>query len=194
MAYSYRGYRGYNLNPVWFLIGLNFIVFVATMVNNSLFRLLGLTPILLAEQPWTIISNIFVHGGIGHFIANMLTLFFFGGYLIRLVGHRNFFITYFVGGLVGSAFYLLLGHPFVTAVGASGAVFAIGGALAMLRPKLRVIIFPVPVPIPLWTAVIGGFLILSFFPGIAWQAHLGGLIIGLIAGYFFRRRERRYFR
>jgi len=193
MTYRYRSYSGFNMNPLWFLIGLNFIVFVATMVNNSLILLLGLTPAFLAEMPWTIISNMFVHGGIGHFIANMITLFFFGSNLLRLVGQRNFLIIYFLGGLVGSAFYLLLGHPYITAVGASGAVFAIGGALAILMPRLRVIIFPIPIPMPLWVAVIGGFVILSFLPGIAWQAHLGGLVVGLIAGYLFRSRERRRF-
>jgi len=42
-------------------------------------------------------------------------------------------------------------------------------------------------------AVIGGFLIISLFPGIAWQAHLGGLVLGLIAGYFFRKKEHLFF-
>ncbi|MBA7569563.1 HMP-PP phosphatase [subsurface metagenome] len=66
-------------------------------------------------------------------------------------------------------------------------------ALAVMRPKLRVFVFPIPVPIPLWSAVIGGFLIISLFPHIAWQAHLGGLVSGLIAGYFFRKREHFFF-
>ena len=86
--------------------------------------------------------------------------------------------------------YVLLATPLSIAIGASGAVFAVGGALAVMRPKLRVIIFPVPVPIPLWTAVIGGFVILSFLPNVAWQAHLGGLVFGLIIGYFYKKRER----
>ena len=79
------------------------------------------------------------------------------------------------------------------AVGASGAVFAVGGALAVMRPKLKVFIFPIPLPLNLWIAVIGGLVILSFLPYVAWQAHLGGLIVGLIAGYIFRRKERYLF-
>lgn len=75
-------------------------------------------------------------------------------------------------------------------VGASGAIYAVSGALTVMRPNLRVFIFPIPVPIPLWVAVIGGLLIIS--PGVAWQAHLGGLVFGLIAGYFFRRKERHF--
>lgn len=80
------------------------------------------------------------------------------------------------------------------AIGASGAIFALGGALTMMRPQLKVIVFPIPAPLPLWTAVIGGFIILSFLPFVAWQAHLGGLIVGLVAGYIFRRRERYFSR
>ena len=85
---------------------------------------------------------------------------------------------------------MLLAPSSYIAVGASGAIFALGGALAVMRPRLKVFVFPVPVPVPLWAAVIGGFFIISLLPGIAWQAHLGGLVFGLIAGYFFRRRER----
>jgi len=123
----------------------------------------------------------------------MLTLYFFGSYLIRLVGERNFLLVYFLGGLLGNTLFLLMSYPFSTAIGASGAVFAVGGAMTVLRPKLTVFIFPIPVPIPLWVAVIGGFLILSFFPGVAWQAHLGGLVLGLVVGYLFRRRPRFFY-
>jgi len=124
----------------------------------------------------------------------MLTLYFFGTYLYRLIGQGKFLFVYFGGGILGSILFILLAPPFSIAVGASGAVFALAGALVVMRPKLPVLIFPIPVPIPLWLAVIGGFLILSFLPYIAWQAHLGGLVLGLIAGSFFRKRERYFFR
>ena len=94
---------------------------------------------------------------------------------------------------MGNVLFMLMASPYIVAIGASGAIFALGGALAVIRPKLRVFVFPIPVPLPLWLAVIGGCLIISFLPGIAWQAHLGGLVVGLIAGYFFRKRERFYF-
>lgn len=188
---TYRSYYGPNLNSLWVLIGINLVLFIARMVSPNLIILLGLQAASLSSQPWTILTNLFMHANLGHIIANMLTLYFFGSHLLSLVGQRKFLITYFVGGIAGSLFYIRLGDPFIPAVGASGAVFAIGGALTMLRPKLSVLVFPIPAPIPLWAAVIGGFVILSFFPSVAWQAHLGGLIVGLIAGYFFRRKERR---
>ncbi len=99
----------------------------------------------------------------------------------------KFLIVYFGGGILGNILFVLLAPSFHIAVGASGAIFALGGALSVMRPKLRVFIFPIPVPIPLWVAVIGGFLIISLFPHVAWQAHLGGLVFGLIAGYSLRR-------
>jgi membrane associated rhomboid family serine protease len=123
----------------------------------------------------------------------MFTLHFFGSYLSRLVGDGRFLITYFGGGILGNILFILLGPPFSIAIGASGAVFALGGALTVMRPGIRVFIIPIPVPIPLWIAVIGGFVILSFIPFVAWQAHLGGLVFGLITGYFFRKRERSFF-
>ncbi len=99
-------------------------------------------------------------------------------------------IIFFLGGIWGNVFYMLLGNPFSVVIGASGAVFAIGGALTVLRPNLRVVVFPIPAPLPLWIAVLGIFLIISIFPNVAWQAHLGGLLLGLIAGYIFRKGKR----
>jgi len=123
----------------------------------------------------------------------MLTLYFFGSYLCGLVGNRNFLIVYFMGGILGNVVYLLLGPPLSIAIGASGAVFAVAGALTVLRPRLPVFIIPIPVPIPLWIAVIGGFLILSFASFVAWQAHLGGLVLGLLAGLLLKKRQRPFY-
>lgn len=189
----YRSYGGFSLGLIGYLIITNLILFIATLINHDLIFLFGLQPASFLAKPWTIVTNLFIHGGFGHILANMITLYFFGGYLIQLIGERNFLIVYFCGGILGNILFILLGFPFATAVGASGAVFALGGALTVMQPKLKVFIIPIPVPIPLWVAVIGGFLILSFLPLVAWQAHLGGLICGLVAGYIFRRRERRFF-
>ncbi|MDH5696276.1 MAG: rhomboid family intramembrane serine protease [Dehalococcoidia bacterium] len=190
---AYRSYRGFRLNVIWLLIGVNLLLFIATLVEQDLIWLLGLQPATFLGRPWTLVTNLFVHGGIGHILANMLTLYFFGSYLARLIGVRNFLIIYFCGGILGNIFYILLASPFSIAVGASGAIFALGGTLTVMRPRLRVFIFPIPVPLPLWVAVIGGFLILSLFPHVAWQAHLGGLVLGLIAGYFLRKRARYFY-
>ena len=188
------GYRGLSLNSLWLLIGVNVVIFIVTLVNPGvMYYYLGLIPADILARPWTVLTNLFVHAGIGHILFNMLTLFFFGMYLGRLVGEVRLLIVYFAGGLVGNAFYILfaylLGSPYMMAVGASGAIFALGGALTVLVPRTKVFVFPIPAPIPLWAAVIGGFLLISFWPGIAWEAHLGGLVFGLAAGFYFRKRR-----
>ena len=189
----YRSYRGFSLGPIGYLIITNIILIIATTVNRDLIYLFGLQPVTFLGRPWTIVTNLFIHYDLWHIFANMLTLYFFGSYLIGLIGDRNFLTVYFAGGLVGNILYLITANPYSVAIGASGAVFAVGGALTVMRPNLRVIIFPIPVPIPLWVAVIGGFLIISFFPSVAWQAHLGGLVLGVAMAYFLRRRRRRFF-
>jgi membrane associated rhomboid family serine protease len=195
---SYR--RSDNIAPVLAIIILCFLVFIATkvaeMMGHDIVPLLGLQTASFLERPWTIVTNLFMHGSIWHILFNMITLYFFGTFLIRLVGTRDFLIIYFLGGIVGNIFFMLFAYfyfltsPYSIVIGASGAVFALGGALALLTPRLRVFVFPIPVPMPLWVAVIGGFVILVFVGGVAWQGHLGGLVFGLLAGLVLRRRVR----
>jgi membrane associated rhomboid family serine protease len=185
-----RTYHAVNLNILWFLIAVNVVIFVITLIRPlEVIDALGLTPAELGEQPWTIISSMFVHGGFTHILFNMIGLYFLGSFLVRSVGDRSFLAVFFLGGLVGNALFALLAHPEATGVGASGAVYALGGALAVMVPKVPVLVFPIPVPVPLWVAIIL-FLLLSFLPGIAWQAHVGGLALGLMAGLIFRTRGR----
>ena len=193
MRVRYRSEQSFGLSPILVLVIINLLVFIATLIVPELILILGVQPAGFLSRPWTILTSMFVHAGFWHIFANMLTLYFFGSYLSRLVGNSKFLIVYFGGGILGSILFILLAPPFSVAVGASGAIFALAGALVLMRPRLPVVIFPIPIPIPLWVAVIGGFLILSFFPFVAWQAHLGGLVFGLIAGYIFRKRERSFF-
>jgi membrane associated rhomboid family serine protease len=206
---TYRGYQGVSLTPIWVLLILNVLFFLASLINRDfVLSTLGLHPISpvwpfdpgFFEQPWTIVTNLFLHGSWMHILFNMLALFFLGSYVLRVVGEARFLIVYFLGGLLGNILLLALAEwfPFRVAIGASGAVFALGGTLAIMRPKLKVIIFPIPIPMDLWIAVVI-LMAVSFAPfftssNVAWQAHLGGLLLGLIAGYFFRRRERQVFR
>lgn len=189
-------YRGSSSVIVWFLIIVNLLLFLATLVNDDLIRTLGLQPAVFLDfdRPWTLVTNLFIHANLWHIIANMVSLYFFGSFLLRLIGVKRFLIVYFGGGILGNLLYILMEQSsFDIVVGASGAIFALAGVLTVMRPQLRVFIFPIPAPLPIWVAIIGVFAILSFLPNIAWQAHLGGLVLGLVAGYIFRRRGRYYY-
>jgi membrane associated rhomboid family serine protease len=187
-----RTYRTTSLNVLWFLILLNVVIFALTLLRPDIVYFLGLTPALFWQRPWTIISNMFVHGGFTHILFNMISLYFLGSFLIRAAGERSFLAVFFLGGLAGNILFLILAPPLSTGVGASGGIFALGGALAVMVPRMPVLVFPIPVPMPLWAAIVL-FLFLSFVPGVAWQAHLGGFLLGLIAGLILKGRARTYY-
>jgi membrane associated rhomboid family serine protease len=113
------------------------LIFVATSVasgsflglSQSVIQQVGISRITFTSQPWTIVSAMFVHDGIYHILFNMIALYFYGMYVLTLVGEARFFLVYFIGGLIGNALFLLLAGPYSVAVGASGAIFALGGTL-----------------------------------------------------------------
>jgi membrane associated rhomboid family serine protease len=206
MSYNqYGGYGRRGLDAVWYLIIINSIVFAFTFLmelinpyfyDNVLLPLIALVPGELLIHPWTLLTHMFVHADVYHILSNMLALYFFGEFLHEIVGEKKFFFVYFVGGLIGGLFFVLSAYTIQPellikqAVGASGAIYALGGALAVLRPNARVIIFPFPVPIPLWLAVVIGLVIIA--EGVAWQAHLGGALFGALMGLLFRRQRKYY--
>jgi membrane associated rhomboid family serine protease len=203
-----RTYLAVNLNALWFLIALNVLIFVIELItgggaieNSPLIAFLSLDTAQLSQQPWTIISSMFVHGSWWHILFNMISLYFLGSFLIRAAGERSFLAIFFLGGLVGNLFFILYAHltdHILVGFGASGAIFALAGALAVMVPRVRVLILPIPVPMPLWVAILIFFFILIILPlliqaDIAWQAHLGGFLLGLIAGFILKRRGQVYY-
>ena len=193
------------LNPVFIIIGINVAVFVVIRIvvgitgSSDIVNYLALyTPMdWFLQRPWGLITSMFTHYDFTHILFNMLTLYFFGNSLLKMLGTKKFLIIYFGGGLLGGVFLVLLGTlmgDYSAAIGASGAIFALGGTLAVLMPRMKVYIMFIPIPVPLWIAVIGGGLIMSFLPGVAWQAHLGGLVFGLAAGYIIKgQRKQTYY-
>jgi membrane associated rhomboid family serine protease len=181
------GYNALSINPISVLILINFVSYIATLINSDIIVKLGLIPSLFTTRPWTLLTSMFVHSGFWHIFGNMITLFFFGSFLARLVGNGRFLLVYFIGGLAGNALYIWLGQPVSIVIGASGAIYAIAGVLVVMMPTLPVRLYFI-IPMPLWVVVLVFFVLWSFIPGVAWQAHVGGLAVGLIAGFFFRRK------
>jgi membrane associated rhomboid family serine protease len=194
----YSPSRQTGINPIWVIIGVNIMVFLAELIDqNAIFDRFGLRPYVFTHNLWTVFTYMFVHANWSHIIFNMITFYFFGTFALSLIGEGFFLITYFVGGVMGGLLYYVMatltGSEFSILVGASGAIYALGGLLIVMRPNARVITFPIPVPIPLWIAILVGFLLVAFLPGVAWEAHLGGIVFGAVMGLYFRRREfRRY--
>ncbi len=184
MRYSYR-----SSTSIWVLIAINIFIFVITTISPDMEYYLALTKPITDSNYWTILTAMFVHANFFHIFFNMLTLYFFGTFCLQLIDTKRFLAVYFIGGIVGNILFLIIGPTNSAVVGASGAIYAIGGVLVMMRPTLRVYLYFL-VPMPLWVVIILGFLITAFSGGVAWQAHLGGLVVGLIAGFFFRRIER----
>jgi membrane associated rhomboid family serine protease len=202
---SYRRYQDAAATAVWVLIAANVLVYIATslipggsfgVLSNAIVDQFGVSRSTISSQPWTIVTSLFLHDGIYHILGNMLMLYIYGSYLSTVINETRLLLLYFIGGLVGNALFLLIAPPFAAAVGASGAIFALGGALAVLRPKIKVVLFPIPIPMDLWVYVLMSAVLLGVLPAlsqfstIGWQAHIGGLVTGLAAGWYFRRWER----
>jgi membrane associated rhomboid family serine protease len=193
----YSNYRGYNLNSLWAILGANVVLFIITIaffyvdrgILDDVLDYLALERAKVWPYLWTLVTSMFMHGGLLHIAINMWMLYMFGSYVVMLVGQRKFLLVYFVGGITGGLLVIALTPT--AAVGASGAIFALGALLAVMMPKMRVIMFPLFIPVPLWGAILFGLIATSFIPGVAWQAHLGGAIAGLAFGLYFRRKRPR---
>lgn len=137
---------------------------------------------------WQVLSYGFLHGSLTHLLFNMLALWMFGGAIERLFGERPFAI-YYLGCVIGAAIAQLIVVRYFTGgfyptLGASGGVFGLLLAFGMMFPQRRMMIIPIPVPIPAWVLVTGYGLIELVLgitgtqSGIAHFAHLGGMAAG----------------
>ena len=188
----------------WIIL-INVIAFIGFLfLINSLGESLAVSwlaiqpaAILSGKYLWTFITSMFMHAGLGHLFVNMLSLVFIGSFVERLVGKRRFLGLYFGAGLFAGLFFVLVALVTQTdlniyAVGASGAIFGLGGLLAVLTPRLPVLVFFI-IPMPMWLAMV--FLMVGIWAislaadlPIGNVAHLGGLVVGLGYGFYLKRK------
>lgn len=162
--------------------------------TTSIDALLRFDPRLMFVRPWTVVTYLFLHGGIGHLFFNMLGLFFFGPRVEARLGSNRFITLYLISGVAGALLSKLLA-PYAGVIGASGAVLGVLMAFARFWPRERLLIWGV-LPIEArWLVLIYAALdILGGFGGagrggVANFAHLGGFAGALLYLLFLERRQ-----
>lgn len=188
-----RAPRGSQMLVTWTLLGVNAAVYVlqwfGLAVGLDLTRTFAYAPVLTAAEPWRMLTSGFLHsmGNPAHLLLNMYSLYLFGRMLEPALGRGRFLLLFLLSVVGGSLGVLLLGSPLTLVVGASGGIFGLFGALFVLQRHLGQSITPIVVLIGI--NLVFGFL----FPGIAWEAHLGGLVAGALTAFSYtillRRRS-----
>lgn len=139
---------------------------------------------LLPFEPWRMLTAVFAHGGFIHLGLNMLALWMLGQSLEPMLGRVRFLALYLISGLGGSVAVALL-DPGTATVGASGAIFGLMAALLIIGRHIGANVTGILV-------ILGINFVFGFFvPGIAWQAHLGGAVVGAVAALILTRTRRR---
>lgn len=257
----------FNCNAVFILIIVNVAIFIITTIFTYFFGdlisdlfTLKSNYIIHGQNLWTLLTSMFMHANFAHLFFNMISLFFVGTLLEKIIGKKRFFLFYMISGLFAGLFFALLSGFFGTGiganifgdrmssgVGASGAIFGIIGILAVLIPKKKIYmiggpliaiiiqtifesIFPdnaisnilslfisiyvffsifaifsfnpklrkfvIPIELQFWLIpiisiipliIIGLFIELP----IGNMAHLGGLIVGLIYGFYLKEKYKK---
>lgn len=133
-------------------------------------------------QPWRMITATFLHstGFIFHLLLNMYMLWIFGRILEGLLGRSRYLALYLLSGLGGSIAVMLLAPENQFVLGASGAIFGLVGALVVIQHRMGGNMTQLLI-------LVGINLAIGFIPGlnIAWQAHVGGLVVGALIGYIY---------
>jgi membrane associated rhomboid family serine protease len=161
----------------------------------------------VTEEYPTLITSMFLHGGWFHLVGNMLYLWIFGDNVEDLMGHVGFLIFYLLTGVAAVLTHILLSpNSSVPLIGASGAIAGVLGAYLVLFPRARILsLIPfgffsrfVHVPaiyfLPIWFVLqlLSGLGSIGAeeSAGVAWWAHVGGFVAGILLVFVFARRRR----
>jgi membrane associated rhomboid family serine protease len=204
----------------WALIVANVALFLVELSlgarAEALITALGVVPARLLANPGldqfaTLITSMFLHGGWAHLFSNMLALYIFGDNVEDRMGHGGYLVFYLLCGVIAGLTHVLFNPTSpVPTIGASGAISGVLGAYLLLFPAARVITL-VPLFFLPWFVEIPAVIYLGFwfvsqlfngvlaivagaqaYGGVAWWAHAGGFLAGmLLVGLFARRRPAR---
>ncbi|RMD82451.1 MAG: rhomboid family intramembrane serine protease [Candidatus Dadabacteria bacterium] len=201
-----------NCAVFWFELGLG------PSQRRALFYYFGIVPArythpwwarwmgLPADDLWPFLTSMFLHGGWAHLIMNMWALWIFGDNVEDRMGHLRYLTFYLLCGILsGLTHYLMNADSTLPTVGASGAIAGVMGAYMLMFPWARVIVL---VPLFFWPVFLevsaffyiglwffGQFMSGTFsialpgeVGGVAWWAHIGGFVAGMLLAPYFRRR------
>jgi membrane associated rhomboid family serine protease len=193
------------------LIGVNILAFLFEISLSPLFRDQFVSHYALVPDrflPTSLVTSMFLHGGWLHLIGNMWFLWVFGSHVEDAIGSGRYLIFYLISGVASAVVQLLvnLGSPIPT-LGASGAIAGVMGAFLLLYPRARVVtlvfivIFITTIELPAafmllyWFAIqllsgLGSLTSVTQAQGIAWFAHVGGFVAGLLFIRFFAGSRR----
>lgn len=200
VCFGYQVFLGSDLGP--FLFEWGFIPARLSMAR------VGAEP--LTGPAVTLLSSMFLHGGVMHLAGNMWYLWLFGDNVEDRLGKVRFLFFYLLGGVAAALIhYVASAQSRVPTIGASGAIAAVLGAYAVTYPRARVLtlipFFPFVQVVALPALVVLGlWFVFQFFSGtlslawsqatggVAWWAHIGGFLFGMVAIRFLggRRHER----
>jgi membrane associated rhomboid family serine protease len=199
-----------NYTPVMTLlvIAMNVFCFAVELMQPRVIQTYALIPDRL--HPYALVTSMFLHGGWMHLIGNMWFLWVFGSHLENALGSVKFLLMYLLCGVLAAVVQVLLnlGSP-VPTLGASGAIAGVMGAFLVLYPRVRVVTlvfiiffittYDIPAAFMLiyWFAIqlISGLTSVGSFSdagGVAWFAHVGGFLAGILLIRLFPVTRRRY--
>lgn len=167
------------------LIGICAVVFILTSlpgIGNTITSELwymGAYSYPAYFEPWRMLTAVFVHQNILHIGLNMYMLWLFGKILEPMLGRMRYLVLFLLSGLAGSVGVFLIADPLQPVVGASGAIFGMVAAFFIIQRRLGGNATQLLVLVAI--NLVLGFVI----PGIAWQAHVGGLVGGALIGLIY---------
>ncbi len=195
------------------LIVINVLIFLYEMAipvyaRDAFFETYGLVPDHFRLT--MLLSSMFLHGGWMHIIGNMWFLWVFGSHLEDAMGSGKYFVFYILSGMASALVQLVtsFGSP-VPTIGASGAIAGVMGAFLILYPRVRVVTLIFIVVFITTFEIPAAFMLLYWFflqlvsglgslasttqaQGIAWFAHVGGFLVGVVLVRIFVDNRRRY--
>lgn len=199
-------------------IALNILVFFSQLISGeglqyyvyrmgaipyeiTHFTTLRIGDVSRLSPPLTLITAMFLHGGIFHLLGNMLYLWIFGNNIEDRLGSLRFILFYLISGLGASLVHILFNpNSQVPMIGASGAIAGILGAYLILYPRANVMtlvfffffvrIVPIPAALVLGLWFFLQMLNIGLGGSVAWFAHIGGFLIGILLVRVFARQRR----